>query len=144
MKNFFLLGNPLNDRGSSLAILLLRVFIGVLMMTHGWQKIQNFEAFSQGFMDPIGLGAKLSLILVIAAEFFASIFVILGLLTRLSLLPLIFAMGVAFFIAHAADPFQQKELALIYFGVYIVLFLLGPGKYSLDQMLLDRFLKPKI
>ncbi len=141
MKNFLLFGSPLKDRGNSLAILLLRVLAGVLMMTHGLQKLQNFETFSQGFMDPIGLGPKLSLILVMSAELGASFFLLVGLLTRLSLMPLMFAMGVAFFIAHANDPFQQKELALFYLGVYVVLFILGPGKYSLDNLLFGKFRK---
>ena len=110
------------------------------MITHGWGKLSNFEAFSGGFPDPIGIGSKLSLMLAIGAELFASIFLILGLLTRLSAVPLAFTMGVAFFVVHAADPFQTKELALVYLGVYIYLFLVGPGKYSLDRMLFKKHL----
>ncbi len=143
MKNFILLSSPLKENGTSFAILLLRVFVGVLMITHGWQKIQNFATLSEFFPDPIGFGSRFSLMLAIAAEVFGSIFLIFGLLTRLTLIPLGFTMGVAFFIVHANDPFQQKELALFFLGVYIVLFLLGPGKFSLDRMVLARFLKTK-
>ena len=140
MKKFLFFGAPLKEEENSGAILLLRIFIGLLMITHGWGKLSNFEAFSGGFPDPIGIGSKLSLMLAIGAEFFASIFLILGLLTRLSAVPLAFTMGVAFFVVHAADPFQTKELALVYLGVYIYLFLVGPGKYSLDRMLFKKHL----
>ena len=143
MKNYLFLSTSPGENVSSAAILFFRLFIGVLMITHGWAKIENFEAFSQGFPDPIGLGSKFSLILAIGAEVFASFFLILGLLTRLSLIPLIFTMGVAFFVVHANDPFQQKELALIYLGIYAILFLLGPGRYSADRLFLAKVFKIK-
>jgi len=141
MKNFLLLSKSPSDNLSSAALLLLRVAIGFLMITHGWAKLQNFEAMSAAFPDPLGVGSKISLILAIGAEFFASLFVILGLLTRLSLIPLMFTMGVAFFVIHANDPLQTKELALVYLVIYIFLFIKGPGKFSLDSLFLGRLFK---
>ncbi|OFY41743.1 MAG: DoxX family protein [Bacteroidetes bacterium GWF2_40_14] len=138
MKKFILYGFPLRDNGFSAALLLLRVGIAIMIMTHGWAKIQGFNAFSQAFPDPIGLGSELSLILAIGAEFFAAIFVIAGLLTRLSLIPMAFTMIIAAFVTHAADPFQVREMALLYLLVFVTLFLLGPGKYSLDYMLFSK------
>lgn len=135
MFKFFIQGAPLKEQGTSTALLLFRVFAGILIMTHGWAKIQNFEAYSQGFADPIGLGVKLSLILAIGAEFVAAIFLILGLLSRLAVLPLMFTMGVAVFVVHGADPLGVKEMALLYLGIFTVLLLLGPGNYSLDRLL---------
>lgn len=135
MFKFFIQGAPLKEQGTSIALLLFRVFAAVLIMTHGWAKIQNFETYSQGFADPIGLGTQLSLILAIGAEFVAAIFLILGLLSRLAVLPLMFTMGVAAFVVHGADPLGVKEMALLYLGIFTVLFLLGPGNYSLDRLL---------
>lgn len=135
MFKFFIQGAPLKEQGTSVALFLFRVFAGILIMTHGWAKIQNFEAYSQGFADPIGLGAQLSLILAIGAEFVAAIFLILGLLSRLAVLPLMFTMGVAVFVVHGADPLGVKEMALLYLGIFTVLLLLGPGNYSLDRLL---------
>ena len=135
MIKFFIYGTPLREKGTSAVLLLFRVFAGILLMSHGWAKIENFGTFSQGFPDPIGIGSQFSLILAIGAEFGASLFLVLGLLTRLALLPIMFTMGVAFFVIHGADPFAVKELALLYLGVFTALLLLGAGDYSLDKLL---------
>jgi putative oxidoreductase len=42
---------------------------------------------------------------------------------------------VAGFVAHSADPFGRKEIALLYLLYYIALFVLGSGKYSIDYLL---------
>ncbi len=138
MKKFILKSYDSSERFLSWALFVLRLFSGLLMITHGLNKLQNFDAYSQGFADPIGLGPQLSLMLVIAAELFASVFVMLGLLTRLSLIPLIFSMSVALFVVHAGDPLQAKELAILYLGIYVVIFLAGPGKFSADRFLFRR------
>lgn len=138
MKKFLFYGAPAKDGVGSLGLLILRVAAGLMMMTHGWSKIQNFEGMVQSGFDPIGMGATLSVILLIGAEFLASIFIVLGLLTRLSAIPLIVAMSVAAFVAHAADPLQVKELSLLYLAVFATIFITGAGRYSLDTLLFNK------
>ncbi len=133
--NFFLFGKSTGEGMASLGLLILRVAAGVLMMTHGWSKIQNFEGMVQSGFDPIGMGATLSVVMLIGAEFIAALFIVLGLLTRLSAIPLIVAMSVAAFVAHASDPLQVKELSLIYLTIFATLLITGAGKYSLDSLL---------
>lgn len=116
----------------NLALLILRVSVGLMMATHGWAKLSDFSAKLQTFSDPIGLGPALSLQLVIFAEFFCAIFLAIGFLTRLSLIPLIIVMLVAAFIAHGDDPFSAQEKSLLFLTVFVSLFLLGPGKWSVD------------
>jgi putative oxidoreductase len=116
------------------ALLLFRVSISAFMLFgHGLGKVQKL--FSGGeikFLDPFGLGATFSLALAAFAEFFASILIILGLFTRFGAISLIITMAVAAFIAHADDPFSRQEKSLMYLVSYILLFLTGPGKYSLQ------------
>ena len=133
--NFFLFGKSTGEGMASLGLLILRVAAGVLMMTHGWSKIQNFEGMVESGFDPVGMGATLSVVMLIGAEFIAALFIVLGLLTRLSAVPLIVAMSVAAFVAHASDPLQVKELSLIYLTIFASLMITGAGKYSLDSIL---------
>lgn len=108
------------------------------MMNHGWTKLSNYAQMSGGFPDPFGLGSPLSLSLAIFAEFGCSALLLLGLGTRLALIPLMVTMLVAIFYAHRADPWQKKELAATYLSVYGALMLTGPGRLSLDQALFGK------
>lgn len=105
------------------------------MLTHGYPKFQKILAGDLKFGDPVGLGEIPSLYLATFAEFICAILVIIGLYTRLSLIPLIINMSVAFFIAHAADDFGTKEKSLLFLGMFIVIFLTGAGRFSIDDKL---------
>ncbi len=119
----------------NMVMLFLRLFVGCMMLTHGLAKLYNFEAMSAAFPDPIGLGSTLSLVLMIFAEVGCSLLLIFGIFTRLATLPLIFGMCVAIFVFHANDPFQMKEPAVLYLGIYIVLLLAGGGRFSVDHLI---------
>jgi putative oxidoreductase len=84
------------------------------------------------FMDFMGMGSTLSLIMVVFAEFFCALFLILGLFTRLACIPLIITMAVALFKAHNGDVFGDGSHAALYLGGFLALLLLGPGKASVD------------
>lgn len=117
-------------------LLLLRLGVGGFMLTHGFPKLQRLlEGGEIQFMDFMGLGATTSLALVVFAEAFCSVLLILGLSTRLASLVLAITMGVAAFMAHSADPFAKKEMALLYLLIYLTLLVFGPGKYALDSLL---------
>jgi putative oxidoreductase len=103
------------------------------MLTHGIPKLLRILEGDFSFSDPIGIGPTASLLLVTFAEAICASLVLIGMMTRLSLIPLIIAMMVAVFVAHAGDPFGDKELGLFFLISFIVLFLTGPGKYSVDQ-----------
>ena len=97
-----------NQKFLSLGLLILRVLVGITMLTHGLAKLTSFSELSATFPDPIGLGSTLSLILIIGAEVGCSLFVIVGAFTRLAVIPLVF---------------------------YILLFFTGAGRISLDTII---------
>ena len=130
----FLFGNE-KENLKNIGLLLFRLAIGGFMLTHGWAKLSNFETMKLTFADPLGVGSALSLSMIIFAEFGCSLLIILGLFTRLAVLPLMFGMIIAAFVIHGGDPFSVKELSVLYLAVYVVLFFTGPGKYSLDRLL---------
>ncbi|MBK9471474.1 MAG: DoxX family protein [bacterium] len=75
-----------------------------------------------------------SLVLAILAELVCALLVVLGLFTRLATIGPLFVMATAFLVIHAADPLARRELALIYFIGFLAILLLGPGRYSLDEL----------
>lgn len=135
--------NYFNSNSSSvprdIVLLLVRVFIGFAMLSHGFPKLQMLlEGGKIDFFDFMGLGPQISLILTVFAEFACSILLILGLFTRISLGFLIFTMIIAAFVVHGADPFAKKEMSLIYLSIYLMLMAFGAGKFSVDHMIQER------
>lgn len=114
-------------------LLVLRIGVAALMLTHGFPKlIKLFGSEEIAFADPFGLGPGITLALAVFAEFLCSILILVGLATRLAVIPLIITMASAFFIVHATDAFRNKELSLVYLLIYVVLLITGAGKYALD------------
>lgn len=133
MKNIFSVKR--SSENVDIAILLARVAIGVLMLTHGISKLSLFNETPVPFMDFMGLGAGVSLGLAIFAEVGCSILILFGLGTRIAVIPLIVTMLVAVLIVHGGDPFVKQEMGLHYLLVYLILLLTGSGKYSLDRLI---------
>ncbi|MBP2617666.1 DoxX family protein [Chryseobacterium indologenes] len=117
-------------------LLAVRVFVGFAMLSHGYPKLQMLLAGGKiEFFDFLGMGPQITLILTVLAEFVCSILLILGLFTRVSLGFLIFTMVIAGFVVHGADPFEKREMSLIYLSVYLLLMIIGAGKVSVDHLI---------
>lgn len=137
IKKSFDTGNYPNS--ISISLLFLRIVVGVFMLTHGSGKfIMLIGDGPIQFADPIGVGATASLVLVVFAELICSIFLIFGLATRFSAIPLLITMLVAAFIVHAPDAFMRKELPLLYTAIYAVFVLAGAGKFSVDYWIFEK------
>ncbi|MEO6541045.1 MAG: DoxX family protein [Ferruginibacter sp.] len=117
------------------AMLLLRLGFGILMMHTGYNKLVHFSEYQGKFMNFLGMGSSMSLALVVFAEFFCSMFLILGLFTRFAAIPLIIVMCVALFKAHNGQVFGDGQTAALYLTGYLVLLLVGPGRVSVDSMI---------
>ena len=117
------------------AMLLLRLGLGILMMAHGYQKLTGFGEMQHKFLNFMGLGSTTSLALVVFAEFFCSIFLILGLFTRFAAIPLIIVTLVIIFKLNNGNIFGDAEIAALYLSGYLVLLLVGPGRVSVDSMI---------
>ena len=126
---------PVKPDGTFISVILLivRVVFGVMLMNHGIDKWANYQELSAVFPDPLGIGSPLSLGLAIFGELACSMAFIIGFLYRLAMIPMIFTMCVAFFIVHADDPFAVKELAFVYLVVFVLTYIVGPGKFAVDR-----------
>ena len=117
------------------AMLLLRFALGILMIVHGYDKLVHFNAYRANFYNFLHLGQTASLSLSIFAEFFCALFLMIGLFTRLTVIPLIINMIVAVFLVHNSDFFGQGEKATLFLAGFLTVLLLGPGKASVDGIM---------
>jgi putative oxidoreductase len=127
----------------AVALLLVRLVMGLAFILHGWPKIQN----PIGWMNAMGGSSVPSFLQALAAfaEFGGGIGLILGLLTPIAAFGLVCQMIGALILVHLTQghPFVSQggpsyELPLVYLVVAIMLIALGPGKWSLDARLFAR------
>lgn len=130
-----LLSTGYTDFAFNMAMLILRLGMGVLMIPHGYDKLVHFAQYKKDFMNLLGLGPTLSLALVVFAEFFCAIFLVMGLFTRLMAAILLIEMFIVVFKAHQGQVFGDGEHGMLFLTGYIAIILLGAGKVSLDGIL---------
>lgn len=116
-----------------LGLALLRIVPSAFMLTHGYPKLMKLINGNTEFADPFGIGQAPSLFLAVVGEFICPLLMIIGFKTRWAAIPAAITMFVAAFIAHGSDPFGRKELPLLYLTIFVIIMLLGPGKYSVDK-----------
>jgi putative oxidoreductase len=116
-----------------IGLALLRIAPNAFMLVHGIPKLQKLISGDIEFGNPIGIGAAPTLFLAVVAEFLCPILMIIGFKTKWAAIPSAITMAVAAFIVHGADPFSNKEKALLYLVIYVAIFLLGPGKFSINK-----------
>ena len=117
------------------ALLILRVGLGSLILKHGYDKLSHFNTMQDKFMSFLHMGSTVSLVLVIFAEFFCAILLILGLFTRLACVPLIIDLCVAFFIIKNGEFFGKGEVEALYLVGFVAILFAGPGRVSVDRMI---------
>jgi len=122
--------------GYDLGLLVLRVCFGFsLFWCHGLPKITGFSRMVEHFPDPLHLGMRTTLLLVIFAESVGVLLVIIGFGTRWAALIIAIDVGSAFVFVHKfhlTGP-GSSEPAFLHLVVILVLFITGAGKYSLDR-----------
>jgi len=116
-----------------IGLAILRIAPSAMLLTHGIPKFQKIINGNMEFGDPLGIGAAPSLFLAVIGEFICPILVIIGFKTRWMAVPPAITMAVAGFIHHSADEFATKEKAFLFLTFFIIIILLGPGRYSVDR-----------
>ena len=128
-----------NHRSLDFALFILRVGASCFILTHGWSKVSKVLSGAEiQFADPIGLGMVTSFYLVIFAEVICAVLLLIGLATRLALIPLIINMAVVVFVVQFNEGFQKMELPAFYLLVFVFLMFAGPGRYSIDNVISRR------
>lgn len=120
-----------------LALLLLRVALGVVFVFHGYQKITSMEQ-TIGFFATIGISAFWTY-MAAYAEFVGGLLLLAGVLVRYAALALTITMVVAVFVVHYKNGFSLAnggyEYALTLLLGSLALVFSGAGRYSLAALL---------
>jgi putative oxidoreductase len=125
------------DKYYDLAVLLLRVGVGLIFIVAGWGKLNGIEG-TAGFFDSLGIPLPVVMAWVVAiVEFVGGIMVLTGFFTRYPAVLLAIIMVVAIFTAKlgADNPFQAMRLDLALLCMSLALMIMGSGKYSIDSMM---------
>lgn len=128
--------NP-EDTKASLILLALRLIFGLTFASHGLDKLEHFAETAAHFPAPFGMDGDVAVALSIFGELICGVAFAIGFLTRLTLLPMIFTMFVAFTTVHGGSV-SGGELAFLYLVVFVLSWFAGAGKYSVDGFIADR------
>ena len=135
----FLPANP------DVALLVLRITAMLsLFIKHGIEKGFTFSAMVPHFVDPIGIGLGPSLFIAMIGDFVCSFLMVIGLCTRWAALFCFTNIMVAWVLVHHFAYFGKTsmaghgELIVAYLSVTLTLFVSGAGRYSVDNLILDR------
>lgn len=121
---------------ANVGILILRVFLGAAMMTHGIPKMFGGLSKFTEFVASLGVPApQVMAFLAAFAESFGALFLAFGLLTRPAAFMIICTMSVAIFGAHGGAGFAKQEAAWMYLVPALMFLLKGAGKWSIDFLL---------
>ena len=138
-KLFLFSGETVSSNLANVVLLIARLGLGGMMaFAHGLGKLPPSDGFIAGVS---ALGFPLPVIFAWAAglcEFVGSLAVSIGLATRLSALMVSFTMLVAAFGRHFSDPFEKKEMALVYLCGFLLCAVVGSGRYSIDSLMRER------
>jgi putative oxidoreductase len=126
-----------------LGIAIIRIFTGLVFAMHGWQKVFVYgfpgvtDAFTKMGVPVPGMAGPF----VALVELLGGLALIIGLLTRLAALGLMFDMLGAILLVHLAGGFflpAGYEFAMVLFATCLGLVLAGPGALSADATLASR------
>ena len=127
---------------SSLGFLALRLCIGILLMHHGFEKLDNIENFAEAFVKPIHLPFPIFMSYIAAfSEIGGSMLLMTGLGVRFGALAILGTMSIAIYHALAINGFNiyLLELLVVYWGGAAALVLNGGGQFSIDHLISLKF-----
>lgn len=130
-------------------IFMIRVVWGILFILEGWYKLTNVDSnvtFYSSLHIPY---PEFMVYLSGAAEFFGGLCMAFGFLTRLAMIPLSITMIVALitdpghsaFLGHGSGETETflAQIPLVFLYACLTTLLYGPGKWSLDYHLKEKF-----
>jgi len=128
---------------SNLSRLFLRLFTGLMFLQFSVRQMLHLDDFAHSAMGVMGAASESTIVTIVVIEIVCAVFIILGLFTRLALLPsigvMIYAKTTMPISASVADASQQMFFfepgyPIMFLGIFVYMLLAGPGKISLDYL----------
>ena len=118
------------------SILVFRILVSVeLMMAHGVKKLGIGAAITEQIPNPLHLPGALNEAIATSVNLFFPVFIVFGFFTRLAALPILVVTLTSYFILHWGDSVLEKDAPFMYSAVFLLILVLGPGKYSIDYFI---------
>ena len=137
--------NKITNFGSNLSslqsipLLLLRIILAYGFFKPAMMKWNNINDIAEWFASMNYPMPTINAYLAATTEALGVVLLLLGFATRLISIPLMFTMVIAIATVHFANGFEAGnngfEIPLYYLLMLFVLFISGPGNYSLDALL---------
>lgn len=122
-------------------LLTLRVIAFVsLFLKHGYEKLSTFSQMAPTFSDPLHLGPTTSLVFATISDGICSLLIVFGLATRwacaysFTIIFVAWAFRYHFLFFGARGAGYHGELIVLYLACLIGIFIMGPGRYSIDAV----------
>ncbi len=129
------MSNLTTNQNKDIAVLLLRLGVGIIFIVAGWGKLTGIEGV-QGFFGDIGIPlAGLMAWVVAIVEFAGGIMVLAGAYIRIPAILLAIIMVVAILTTKVGQDFSAYRLDLMLLLANVGLALMGSGRYSFDDKL---------
>jgi putative oxidoreductase len=123
-----------SHRAFDSGMLLLRAAASLeIALVHGFKKIGVGVAQAENIPNPLHLPDVFNNAFAIAANIIFPFFVLIGFFTRVSTLPTLAVTLTGYFVVHWNDALPEKDTPFIYSLIFLIILILGPGKYSIDN-----------
>lgn len=133
-----LLYSDVGNKYNNIALLLFRILIAVeLFRVHGMKKFRVENGEREHLPNPLHLPEKLNRLIAAFSDTAVPFFIIIGLGTRLLVLPTIGITAVGYFVVHRKDSLEVRDVPYMYTVTLLLLLALGAGTYSLDHYILN-------
>jgi putative oxidoreductase len=130
-----------SDVGSNFnnaVLLVFRVLLALeLFRVHGIKKFKLQNGQKEQVPNPLHLPDKLNSMIATFSDTVVPFFLILGLSTRLILLPTVAVTAIGYFVVHRKDSDEIRDVPYMYTLSLLLLLFLGAGTYSIDIYLVN-------
>ncbi|BAV06484.1 putative oxidoreductase [Filimonas lacunae] len=130
-----------SDLGSSMnnyAMLVFRVLLALeLFRVHGMKKFRVENGQREHVPNPLHLPDKLNGLVATFSDTVVPFLIMLGVATRLVILPTIGVTAIGYFVVHRKDNIEVRDVPYMYTLSLLLVLALGPGIYSIDNYLFN-------